>query len=173
MDPMSEDDRAGLAKLAEMIDEARIAMLTTLEPGGALRSRPLATLQVDPEGCIWFFTAESSPKVGEMQQHREVNLSYADADEQDYVSVSGTAELVHDRAKMQQLWTPWVKAWFPNGLDDPDLALLKVRIDSAEYWDAPSSTVRRLYGLAKALATGDHGALGEHGRLSGGAPPHG
>lgn len=173
MDHTGDDDRSGLAKLAEMIEEARIAMLTTLEPGGSLRSRPLATLRVDPEGCIWFFTAESSPKVDEVQQHRQVSLSYSDPDEQDFVSVSGTAELVHDRALMQQLWTPWVKAWFPDGLDDPDLALLKVHIESAEYWDAPSSTVRRLYGMAKAIATGDHGALGEHRKLSPGSPPHG
>ena len=74
-------------------------------------------------------------------------------------------ELVHDKEKMRALWSPWLKPWFPKGLDDPDLVLLKVSILAVEYWDAPDSATARAYGLVKALVTGDTDALGEHGKL--------
>jgi general stress protein 26 len=129
-----------MRKLADLIDAASIAMLTTEEVDGSLRSRPLATLQLDSAGRLWFFTGLSSGKVEEIDHHRKVNLSYANLDKQDYVSVSGHARLTQDREKMKQLWTRWVEPWFPKGLDDPDLALLEVTIDEAEYWDAPGES---------------------------------
>ena len=153
-------------KLAELVKEARIAMLTTAEPNGTLRSRPLATLQMDSQGTLWFFTSVTSPKVEEIDQHRQVNVSYANPDDMDYVSISGRATIVRDREKMKQLWTKWVEPWFPKGLDDPDLVLLAVQVDQAEYWDAPDSAVKRMFGLAKALRSGDTSGLGEHEKVT-------
>ena len=154
-----------MQKLADLIAEAGIAMLTTAEPDGTLRSRPLATLEMDSEGKLWFFTAMSSGKVSEIDQHRKVNLSYVNLDKQDYVSVSGHARLFRDPEKMRELWTPWVEPWFPEGLDDPDLGLLEVTVDDAEYWDAPASKTQRLFGLAKALTSGKTDRLGEHAKV--------
>jgi general stress protein 26 len=157
----------GMQRLAELVGEAQIAMLTTAEPNGVLRSRPLVTLQLDSQGRLWFFISLTSPKVDEISHHRQVNLSYADPDKQDYVSISGAAEIVRDREKMRVLWTPWVEPYFPRGLDDPNLVLLRVQVDQAEYWNAPESNVQRLYGFAKAVATGDTRELGEHQRVKG------
>jgi general stress protein 26 len=154
-----------MQKLADLIDETGIAMLTTEEPDGSLRSRPLATLEMDSAGKLWFFTGLSSGKVGEIDQHRKVNLSYANVGKQDYVSVSGHARLFRDPEKMKELWTRWVEPWFPDGPDDPDLALLEVTVDDAEYWDAPASKTQRLFGLAKALSTGSTDQLGEHAKV--------
>jgi general stress protein 26 len=136
-----------------------------MEKDGTLRSRPMATMELDGDGNLWFFTSRSSHKVEETDQHRQVNLCYVRAEKQDYLSVSGVAQLVDDKEKMKALWTPWIKPWFPQGLDDPDLALLKVRIGEAEYWDAPDSAVTRTYGLVKALATGNTDALGENRKI--------
>jgi general stress protein 26 len=155
-----------MTRLAELVDEIRIAMMTTSEPNGMLRSRPLATLQMDADGNLWFFTSISSPKVEEIEGHRQVNLSYADPKDSDFVSISGTAVVLRDRDKMKELWTPWVEPWFPNGLDDPDLALLRVSIDQAEYWDAPDSKVGRLIGLTRAMKTGDRGSLGSNEKVT-------
>ncbi len=154
-----------MQKLADLIGEAAIAMLTTTEPDGSLRSRPLATLQMDTQGKLWFFTGMSSGKVSEIDQHRKVNLSYANLGKQDYVSISGHARLLRDREKMRELWTPWVEPWFPDGVNDPDLGLLEVSIDEAEYWDAPASKTQRLFGLAKALSSGNTSQLGEHAKV--------
>ena len=163
---IDEQHDAEFKKIAEMIDASKFAMLTTMEEDGTLRSRPMSTMQMDGDGNLWFFTSHSSPKVIEAQQHRQVNLCYVRPDKQDYLSVSGNAELIHDREKMRSLWTPWIKPWFPNGVDDPDLTLLKVHITEAEYWDAPGNAIKRITGLGKALATGNTDGLGEHGKIT-------
>ena len=155
----------GMQKLADLIDGAAVAMLTTEDSDGNLRSRPLATLEIDSEGKLWFLTAMSSGKVEEIDRRRKVNLSYSNVDKQCYVSISGRARLFRDTQKMRELWTPWIEPWFPDGLDDPDLGLLEVSVDVAEYWDVPASRMQRLFGLARALSTGQTDSLGEHGKV--------
>lgn len=162
---MRKDKQANaqMQKLADLIDASPIAMLTTGDDDGALRSRPLATLEMDGEGRLWFFTAMSSGKVGEIDQHRKLNLSYANPEKHSYVSVSGSARLFRDRDKMRDLWTPWIEPWFPDGLNDPDLGLLEITVHEAEYWDTPVGA-GRLLSLAKAL-TGDTDSVAEHGEV--------
>jgi general stress protein 26 len=159
-------DRQSWDTLREIVNRVKVGMLTTLDAEGAMRARPLQTLQADDEGRLWFFVSAASPKVEEMRkEHGTVCISYADTDRQDYASISGRGEIVRERERMQALWSPWVKVWFPQGLDDPDLALLCVTIEKAEYWDSPGSAVRRLYGLIKARTTGDKDAIGENRKL--------
>jgi general stress protein 26 len=153
-----------LHKLDELIKDIRIAMLTTVDEDGSLRSRPMAAPQVTFDGELWFFTWADAPKVEE-SQHRQVNVSFSDPEHQNYVSISGTASLVRDRQKMKELWSAWFRAWFPKGLEDPNLALLKVSVERAEYWDTPSSTMVHLYGVVKATLTGKAPQAGEHAKL--------
>jgi len=153
-----------LARLADLIADAEIAMLTTVDADGTLRSRPLMTLEMDSQGRLWFFTELSTRKVGEMDQHRKVNLSYADVTRQAFVSICGRVRLLRDPDKARELWTQRVKPWFPSGLDDPDLGLLEVTVEEAEYWDVPASRMQRLFGLT-AAAGGQPGQPGEHGEV--------
>ncbi len=141
-------------KLAELIKGIRIAMLTTVDENGSLHSRPMGTQEVEFDGDLWFFTDDTTPKVREVAREHQVNVSYAQPDDNRYVSVSGTAEIVKDKAKMEELWSPVLKAWFPKGLEDPNIVLLKIRVEKAEYWDFPSSTLVQLVGFVKAIATG-------------------
>ncbi len=152
-------------KLGELIKDIEFAMLTTAEADGTLRSRPMATQQVEFDGDLYFFTRAGSGKVDEIERDHHVNVSYAKPDDQRYVSVSGMARLSRDRAKIEELWSPILKAWFPEGLDDPELALLKVSVESAEYWDSPSSKMVQLVGFVKALVTGESYKPGEHEKL--------
>jgi general stress protein 26 len=142
-----------LDKLTELIEEASVGMLTTRDLDGTLRSRPLAMLQVTDDGDLWFFTSVKSPKVREIEEDNRVNVSFERPSDQIYVSLSGRARILRDREKAKALWTPWAKVWFPDGPEDPELVLLNVRADQAEYWDAPDSAVGRTIGLLKALAT--------------------
>ncbi len=163
------DHAAAIKKLGDLIKDIQYAMLTTTEPDGSLRSRPMATHQ-DPksefDGVLWFFTKGDAPKVDEVEQDRHVNLSYASPEKSKYVSLSGTARLVRDRNKAEQLWDPKYKAWFPKGLDDPELALLRVEVAKAEYWDTPSSPIVHAIGLVKALATGRAFDPGDHEKVT-------
>jgi general stress protein 26 len=129
-------------------------MLTTVEADGCLRSRPMATQDTAFDGTLWFFTRVDTAKVHEIERDRHVNLSFANPSDEVYVSVSGTARVVRDQAKAKELWNPLYKAWFPQGVDDPELSLLRVEVEKAEYWDSPSSAVVQLIGFAKAIATG-------------------
>jgi len=155
-----------IKKLRELIKEIDIAMLTTEEADGTLRSRPMGTQQTEFDGDLWFFTRIDAAKVAEVKEHRAVNVSYADAHHQRYVSVSGQATVLRDQQKIDELWTPIAKVWFPEGKDDPSLALLKVQVTQAEYWDASSNRMVQLAKFAKALVTGKPGDdIGENEKL--------
>jgi general stress protein 26 len=153
-------------KLAKLIKGVEVAMLTTQDDDGTFRSRPMAATQTEFDGTLWFFTQASSHKVHEIDREHQVNLSYADPGGNRYVSVSGLATLVRDRAKIDQLWSPVLKAWFPDGKDDPDIALLRVEVSKAEYWDTPSSTLVRLVGFTRAMLTGNQYLPAENQKLS-------
>jgi general stress protein 26 len=155
-----------IKKLAELISDIEFAMLTTIEPDGTLRSRPMATQRREFDGDLWFYTRADTPKVEEVEREHNVCVAYARPDRQHYVSVSGKARLVRDRAKIEELWSPAYKAWFPDGLDDPQLALLKVTAEKAEYWDGQTSAVAHLVGLAKAAVTGRSYQAGENEKVN-------
>ena len=126
-------------KLRKLIKGARVAMLTTLASDGSLRSRPMATPDADFDGELWFFTRYHSPKTEEIKENQKVNVTYASPKNDRYVSVSGTATVVRDPEKVKELWRGALKEWFPEGKKDPDLALVKVTVDRAEYWDASAN----------------------------------
>jgi len=123
-------------KLRKLIKAARVAMLTTVASDGSMRSRPMVTPDADFDGQLWFFTRYHSPKSEEIQENQKVNVTYASPKNDRYVSVSGTAALVRDRDKVKDLWRGALKQWFPKGKKDPELALLRVTVERAEYWDA-------------------------------------
>ena len=159
------NEKTDVQKLSELIKDIEIAMLTTAMPDGSLRSRPMMTQKSEFDGVLWFFTDARAGKVHELEADSHVNLSYAAPSHQRYVSVSGRANMVQDRDKVRELWSPVHKAWFPGGPDDPSLGLLKVEVAEAEYWDSPSGAVVKLVGLAKALVTGERYQPGENEKI--------
>jgi general stress protein 26 len=155
-----------VAHLREMVKDIDFCMLTTLDERGEPHSRPMSTnRQVEFNGDLWFFIYGNSHKALEIRREPKVNASFADPSNQNWVSMTGTAELVRDRAKMAELWQPQLRAWFPKGLEEPDIALLKVNVEKAEYWDSPSSTIAHVYSLASALVTGKPADLGDNKKL--------
>ena len=164
---ISNPDEA-IAKVGQLIKGIPIAMLTTATADATLRSRPMAVQEMEFHGDLWFFCGADSAKVYEVRQEAHVNVSFADPSASRYVSLSGRATLVRDLQKAKELWNPTLKAWFPKGLDDPELALLKVTIDSAEFWDAPSGKMVQLVGMVKAAITGQpyKPGPGEHQKVN-------
>jgi len=161
-----QNTQENLQQLIDKINGIDIAMMTTIDEDGSLRSRPMQTQQAKADGVLWFFTGYASAKSFEIKQDAHVNLSYAKPGDNLYVSVSGRASLSRDRQKIEELWTPAMKAWFPEGQDDPNIGLIKVTIDKAEYWDAPNSAVVHLYGMAKAALTGERPDAGENKKIN-------
>ena len=161
---MENDNQESIKKLKELVDEVRIAMLCTSQDD-QLRSRPMSTAQFDDEGNIWFFTNEHSGKADEVNESHQICLAYSSPSKNSYISISGTARIVNDWAKMKELYNPAIKAWFPEGLDDPNLALLKVSPSEAEYWDSSSSKMVTLFQMAKAIVSGEKYDEGQHGKI--------
>lgn len=165
--PLGTQDPATLAKLAELIKDIQHAMLTTVEPDGTLRSRPMKTQGTRFDGTLWFFTALGSDKTQQVAAHQQVSVTYADHKSGRYVSASGRAQVIEDRKKVAALWTADAKIWFPKGIDDPDLVLLRVDVERAEYWDNPDANTTRMLGLAKSLFLGSayQAEAGQHETL--------
>ena len=155
-----------LNKLRELVKDIDFCMLTTVNEQGDMHSRPMSSNgDIDAEGNLWFFTGVSSHKVNEIKQKNRVNVSFADPDNQRYVSITGRAELVRDRNKIAELWQPEFKMWFPEGKDDPEVSLLRVSLEKAEYWDSPSSTISYALNFVSSLVTGEQPDLGENKNL--------
>ncbi|MER3553460.1 MAG: general stress protein [Meiothermus sp.] len=154
-----------IPELAGKIEGIRFAMFTTQTADGHLRSRPMTTQEAEFDGDLWFFTSVQQELVDEIQANPAVGVVYADDDKGLWVSMMGQASVLRDEAKMKELYNPAVKAYFPDGLEDPDLRLIKVEVDQAEYWEAPHSKAARLFNLAKAALTGKRDHQGEHGKI--------
>jgi general stress protein 26 len=136
-------------ELHDMIKDIKIAMLTTVESNGCIRSVPMTTMQTECEGLVWFFTNFDSQKVEDIRINNCINVTYSDIQKNVFVSVTGKAEVVKDPVKMQELWKPVLTAYFPDGLEDPDLGLLKVSIDEAEYWDSRTGKMIQVWEMSK------------------------
>ncbi len=153
-----------VAKLRELIKDIDFAMLTTVNEDGSLISRPMSTQQTEFDGDLWFFTSAPTGKTEDIARERQVNVAYAQPDKQRYVSVSGTALVLNDRAKMAELWSPVYKAYFPEGLDDPNLRLLKVSVRKAEYWES-HGLIRSAIGFVQGLVEGKEADMGENEKI--------
>lgn len=152
--------------LQDKIKEVRTAMLTTYNSDKGFSSRPMGTADVDDEGNIWFFTNEYSEKASEISVENTVSLTYSDPKDHTYLSIVAEAELVDDKAKMKELWNPFINAFFPQGMDDPKITLLKITPTDAEYWDSSSSSMVVLFNMLKAVVTGKRYDEGDHGKIS-------
>jgi general stress protein 26 len=137
-------------------------MVTTIAADARFRSRPMLVERVEPDATLVFLTHRSSQKADEVDRDARMNVAFVGAKGDRYVSVSGRGVVTHDPARMRALWNPTYRAWFPNGPDDPDSAILTVTIDRVEYWDVPSSRLVRLWGVVRALASGQPVEAGEH-----------
>ncbi|HEY5613168.1 MAG TPA: pyridoxamine 5'-phosphate oxidase family protein [Lysobacter sp.] len=151
-----------IAKLAELIKDVRVAMLTTTRPDGRLVSRPLGTQEVEFDGDLWFATGADSAKVAEIAANPYVNVSYASTSDNTFVSVSGRAEVLDDGAKVEQIWSPAMQLFFPGGKDDPGLRLIRVRAETAEYWDGPGTLVGKALHFFLTAVTDDPASLSEN-----------
>lgn len=144
-----------LPRIKELVEDIDFTMLTTVDDEGNLVSRPMSTRQMDEAGDIWFFTSEDTDKVDEARAHHDVGLSYCDAKGMRYVSVAGKASVVHDTAKMAELYTPSLDIWFEEGLETPGIALLKVTPTVTEFWEPSKGKIAMAAHMVKALVTKD------------------
>jgi general stress protein 26 len=152
-----------------MVKGIHIAMMTTVASDGSMSSRPMA-VQQKPDfaasgGTLWFLTRSTSDKVGEIAHDRHVTLSFAEPKDSKYITLKGRASVSQDRGKIKELWNPMYTAWFPQGEDDPEIAVLRVEVNEGEFWEASSSKLVMMAKYVAAAVTGGKVAVGEAGHV--------
>tara|TARA_A200000113_G_scaffold197522_1_gene189146 strand:- start:261 stop:770 length:510 start_codon:yes stop_codon:yes gene_type:complete len=153
-------------KIWNFIKDIKVGMLTehdSQDPNGNLRSRPMHLIQDDYNGTIWFFIKhENDPTDVHQQENKEVSLSFCDHQNNTYVSLSGKSSISFNKKLIEKFWSPFAAAWFPEGKDDNNLALLEINIYKGEYWDSKSNMFAQLYEIAKANLTDQKPEMGEN-----------
>ena len=159
-----DDNTSDQQKLWDMIKDIKFGMFTHRHTDGRLHSVPLTTRNrsLDEASTLYFFVSRKSELAQHIDQDMHVNVTYTNASDDRYVSVSGEALIVEDQPKKNDLFSTMAKAWFPGGATDPDLALLKVHMSHAEYWDVKESKMVQVAKMVTAAITGTRPAMGEH-----------
>ncbi|MFD1332314.1 pyridoxamine 5'-phosphate oxidase family protein [Methylopila musalis] len=153
------------ARVWDLVDDIGVCMLTSKD-GDALRARPMHAMPDRDEGAIAFFTDARAHKDDEIAAEPSVCLAFAKPNSNAYVSLSGEATVSSDRAEIERHWSEMAKTWFPDGPSDPNLRLLTVRPQSAEYWDGKSNPVVVAFEIAKARYNHERPDLGDNAKVS-------
>jgi general stress protein 26 len=160
---MANDNARDIDRAWELMQKIGFAMLVTRD-GDKLRARPMSAYVERDKHAIFFLTDARRHKDEEIAHNPEINLSFADAGSQKYVSVTGTAVVSNDRAKIKDLFTTSAKAWWSSA-DDPNIRVLKITPDDAEFWDSPGSVISYVK-MAAAAVTGTRPDLGDNRKVA-------
>ena len=156
-----------LKKFKKLVEDIRTCMFITNNETETDHTRPMSTIEVEDNGTLWFFTDIRSVKVEEVSTKRQVHLTYAHPGKESYLNVRGTSSVVTDKQQIKDKWSPIVKAWFPNGPEDPNVALLKVEPYQCYYWDSETGKMVQFVKIAIGAITGSPKvASGAEGKLS-------
>jgi general stress protein 26 len=144
-----------------ILKAARTAVVTTQTTDGSLHSRPLAVIEDEFDGTLWFFTADPSPKTADIAAHPAVNVSVGSG--KGWLSLSGAASVSRDQDRIDTYWNPWASAYFDGGRDDPAVALLEVKVDSIHYWDLDKPAIVMAFEVVKGIVTRSAPDVGDDG----------
>jgi general stress protein 26 len=163
---MKEELNQDVSKLVELVKDVQTCMLITIEKSSEhLSGRPMGISKIEEDGTMWFFTKMSSQKVDEIEDNKQISLAIISESKNIYLMINGIAKLSYDYGKMKELWSPAMKVWFPQGIDDPELIMIRVTPNEASYWDHSASKMVVAFNMVKALVTGKEYSEGKHGRI--------
>jgi general stress protein 26 len=160
---MATDNAGNVDRVWDLMKKIGFAMLVTRD-GDKLRARPMSAYLERGSNAIFFLTDARRHKDEEIAGNPNVNVSFADAGEQKYVSVTGTAVVSNDRAKIKQLFSTPAKAWWESA-EDPNIRVIRITPDDAEFWDTPGSVISYVK-MAAAAMTGSRPDIGENRKVA-------
>jgi general stress protein 26 len=147
-------DQEAITKIKEIGESVKTCMFCTGMDEIPFSTRPMATQEVDEQGCLWFFSDKQSHKNEDIKSDSKVQLIYADPGNTKFLSVYGTATVFYDKTKVEELWNPFIKTWFQEGKDDPNLSLIKVQSHEAYYWNTKDGRIVTLLKIAAGALSG-------------------
>ena len=152
------DQEEALKKFKKLVNEINVCMFITNNANSSNEfdhTRPMWTIEVEDSGAVWFFTDIRSIKVEEVSKDQNVHLVYSHPGKESYLDVWGRGTVVTDKQQIKDKWTPMVKAWFPGGIDDPNISLLKVQPEQLYYWDAEAGKMVSFLKIIAGAITGN------------------
>jgi len=145
-----ENSKSNLYELVKSFD---VAMLTTHQ-AKEMHARPMVIARLDKGMDAYLLTDTDSVKVEEIDKNPHALLSFQSA--RQFASVKGEITFDHDRALLKTLWKETWKVWFPKGIDDPNIAVLKFTAQEGEYWDNSGlKGLKYVFEAAKAYIAGE------------------
>ncbi|MEO6950065.1 MAG: pyridoxamine 5'-phosphate oxidase family protein [Ginsengibacter sp.] len=159
-------DEEAIKKIKELVDDITTCMFCTQVQNLPFKTRPMATLDVDDEGNMWFMSSRESNKNDEIKSDDQVQLIYAKGGDSHFLSINGKAYIEKDQAKIDELWNVYIKAWFQGGKKDPDITVIKVVPDTAYYWDTVHGKMVSLLKIAASVVSGKTMDDGIEGKIS-------
>jgi general stress protein 26 len=153
-----------LTKLRELLKDFPIALMVTTGDG-TTTARPIGVVgdHAAFDGSLWFITDKRSRKVGAIESGATTSLLFQNDKEGAYLHLTGRAFVVEDRERLAQLYTTLQRTWFPLGLDDPNITLVRFDAEQGDYWDSHDSLVRLAFAFAKSIVTKTPGKSGNAG----------
>jgi len=151
-------------KVKELLAKFPIAFMVTIADGN-FTARPIGIVgdQAKFDGTLWFITDKRSRKVAAIEKGAMTTLLFQNDKEGAYLHLTGRAAVVEDRARLEELYTTLQRTWFPKGLDDPDITLVKFEVEEGNYWDSHDSYIRLALAFARSIVTGEPGKSGNAG----------
>ena len=135
--------------IGKIIEDIGVCMLTTINQLGGLHSRPMYVQEIDVEGSLWFFTSSKSNLMEEINKIPIVNVTFSAFGKDKFLSATALAYEAYDQKKMKELWTPALEVWFKDGIETPDITLVRIDLQEVEYWDSPSASFVKVAGIVK------------------------
>ncbi len=160
------NDTQAIDKLKELVSDIDICLFCTNLKGDGSTARPMSAQKVCDQGNLWFFSDINSDKNREIKEDKHVQLFFSHPGKSSYLVVNGEAEIIIDKKKTEELWTPLVKTWFKEGKDDPNISIIKVRPTTAHYWDTDGNRMINFLKMVASAATGKTLVTGKEGELT-------
>lgn len=135
-----------------LIKDVKVGMLVTKEgeSDDSMRSRPMYLVQDAYDGTLYFYTSKNAEKVYEIKEDRDVCITFSDVQNGVFVSLTGKAKLTDDQELIDRYWNSGINAWFEDGKDNPDIAMLKIKVNRGEHWKSDENKMVQLFETAKA-----------------------
>ncbi len=159
-------NKEAIEKLKSLVDDIKVCLFSThIATDDGATCRPMSAIEVCDQGNIWFFSEKTSEKNRDIATDNTVRLYFSHPAKNSYLVVNGEAEIILDRTKIEELWTPAAKIWFKEGKEDSDISIIKVNTGSAYYWDTEDSRMINFLKMVTSVATGTNFISGKQGLL--------
>lgn len=159
--------KEAIDKLKSLVNEIMVCLFCTdLKTDDDATCRPMSAIKVCDQGNIWFFSEKDSDKNKAIEADKEVKLFFSHPGKSYYLVVNGEAEIIMDKVKIEELWTPMAKIWFKEGKDDPKISIIKVTPSSAYYWDSDGNRMINFFKMVASVVTGINLISGKEGEIT-------